>query len=319
LISITDARGNAFLVNAYDDHARVIHQQHGAGAFDFSYVLSAHTRSGEPVYDVDVRLKNGATMLLAHNATGQVIRKTVLMDPRHLDMRQASPKPVPVTTLSKYNRHGELIERAFPDGRVSRWRYDDRSRDVKSQGNLLMVRHSPAAHGGVTQGDRRTTCTYDRRTQRRTSIRDARGNTILLRHDDKGNLVIKKYLNVSFVRATKGSGTRPSLGRSTLTERFRYNKSGQLTQFTDTRGSIVDYLYYPENDPLGTKGSNRVTPASEEARQAGIWRKSSERVRQIDGPRPALDSNMTTPATSLPSWTARGTPRLCRMTALATL
>jgi YD repeat-containing protein len=281
LIASMDPRGNVVLVNTYDRDSRVVQQQHGAGTFGFSYEVVGRDRGGLPVLDVDVRVKSGARMHLRHNDTGQLIQKTVFMDARHLDVRAGTIGSVPVTTLWKHNRYGEVVARQTPDGQVTQWKYDDRQRDPRARGNLLSVTRYPKGTVSSSNPARRTTYVYDKRHQRATSVRDPRGNTTLLRYDERGNLTAKIHPKVS-VR-TPGSGR--SRRTIALTERFQYNRAGQLTAFIDTRGSVTEYTYYPLSDPWGANGTGSLRRTSA---PGGYLARLERHARNNDSSAPSL-------------------------------
>jgi len=117
LLSITDPKGQTFLRNTYDQAGRVHVQEHGGGVFRFDYEPTATGAASRPVYRTRVTLKNGGLLQLLHDASGRVLERT-------LPVRTASLKPADrpahggemaaLTTTSRYNGDGELVQRSYP-------------------------------------------------------------------------------------------------------------------------------------------------------------------------------------------------------------
>src|SRR5204863_5058016 len=74
LISITDAKGQRYLVNHYDTSGRVVAQEHGSGAFKLEYDPIGEGENGFPIYQTSCIRKNGSKLVLEHNEVGNVLR-----------------------------------------------------------------------------------------------------------------------------------------------------------------------------------------------------------------------------------------------------
>ncbi|CAN7585600.1 DUF6531 domain-containing protein [Pararhizobium sp. LjRoot238] len=246
LLSITDPKGQTFLRNAYDEAGRVNVQQHGGGAFRFQYDAVSTSPGSAPVYWTRVTLKNGGVLELLHDGSGQVLQRT-------LPIRKASLRPadrldgddmVALTTTSRYNENGELVQRSYPAGNSAEWVYDEANNDPRARGNLLEVRQLPALGSGENAGPLVTRSTYEPMFQQLSSRTDARGNTTQYEYDSRGNVTARVYpvLGVHDL----ADGGRRGMRTLQLTARYKYNNAGQIITYTDARGASIQYFYYPE-------------------------------------------------------------------------
>jgi hypothetical protein len=178
LASITDPKGQTFLRNSYDDLDRVTRQDHGSGYFQFSYKQIGTTDAGSPIYQTQVRQKNGGVLTIAHDAGGHAIQRTlgVRAASFSLEDRGGSAAPViPVTTKSVFSTNSELVERTYPAGNVDQWVYDENQKDPRDQGNLLSFTSTPA-HGIASDQEQITIqLTYEPQYQCIHSIKGPRG------------------------------------------------------------------------------------------------------------------------------------------------
>lgn len=280
LASITDPNGRTFLRNFYDDQGRVARQEHGEGAFGFRYETIGETKTGPPIYRTHVRRKNGARLLLTHDAYGHVVERTLFVAAGSLspeDRGGSAGATVPLTSRSRFNRPGELVERVHPAGNAAEWTYDENNNDPRARGNLLRVVRKPAPGVESDQEQITTRYAYEPRFQRRRSITDPRGHTVGFEYDDRGNPTRKTYPEVTGSARAKR-----------LDERFEYNAAGQLIRVTDARGATTRYHYYPAEDPTGAKGREGVQSDAQKAGGylARVVRDPASNDRRLKG-RPA--------------------------------
>ncbi len=254
LASITDPKDQTFLRNVYDEQGRVTRQEHGSGFFALQYELIDGTTSGFPVYRTEVRQKNGARLLLQHNAEGQVGERTLFVSAESLspeDRAGSRDATIALTTRSAFNSQGELVERTYPAGNRTTWVYDTENKDVSAQGNLLQMTHIPAPDMASDQKQIVTRYTYEPVRQRLQSVTNPRGYTLSYEYDERGNLVRKRYPQV---RLQSAPGSSHPTQSKQLVETFVYNAAGQLIQATDAHGAVTRYQYYPLADPTGARG-----------------------------------------------------------------
>lgn len=249
LISITDPKGQSFLHNVYDDDGRVVQQHHGRGRVSLSYRMVSAPSGAEVVLTAAV-LKNGARLELLHDAEGHCVQQTVLVSGRWANPTAERPSDmVKLTTSSRFNRHGELVERSFPAGDRTLQVFDEDNADARARGNLLEVTRRPAAGASADQASLRTVYTFEPRWQQLASATDPKGHTVSWKYDRRGNLSSLVYPPTTGV-ASDGR----SVVRTTMVERFKYNASGQLVWRTDARGARTEYSYHPVGRPGGKPG-----------------------------------------------------------------
>ena len=85
LISITDAKGQTYLVNQYDRSGKVISQEHGNGVFSIEYqeIGKVENGNGLSVFKTTCIEKSGAKQVLKHDWNGNVIVSTLFVLERH--------------------------------------------------------------------------------------------------------------------------------------------------------------------------------------------------------------------------------------------
>jgi YD repeat-containing protein len=254
LVSIVDPKDQTLLRNSYDSQGRVRHQDHGDGAFDFEYEPS-NPVGGPSVLTTRVKLKNGGWLRLIHDAGGRVVESTLYVTPGSLlpaDRIGEHDGKVPLTTTSTYNRHGELVQRCYPAGDSTEWLYDHDNPNPLAQGNLLQVSQIPAPGSDEEALPLVTRYTYEPLYQQTASQADPRGVITRYEYDARGNLSAKVYPPVTVQEISSDPGRRGTLTVQ-MTGRYRYNEAGQLIRYADPRGAAIEYFYYPESDPSGSK------------------------------------------------------------------
>ena len=294
LNSVTDPNGQMFLLNDYDLQGRVIRQKHGTGYFEFHYVDIERTKGAVLAYRTEVRQKNGASLILDHNSPGHVTKRTLFVSKDATTLAVRGPKAegfVPLITQSKFNRHGELIERIFPAGDRTTLTYEEDNADPRSRGNLLRVARYAAAGMETDHEHLETRFSYDHRFNRRTAITNPRGHTIKFKWDDRGNLIEKIYPTVTIQKVSADS-KKVRVRKAQLVERFAYNPAGQVIRVTDACGAVTRYFYYPESDPSGARGHKGIH--SDSKRSGGYLARVVRDVNSKDRRLRAEPANLTT-------------------------
>jgi YD repeat-containing protein len=173
---------------------------------------------------------------------------------------------VPLTTKSRFNRHGEVIERIYPGRNITEWGYDEDHKDSRNRGNLLQSIRRPAPGVESDQSQIITRYTYEPNFQRRHTITDPRGHVMKFEYDDRGNLIQKVYPDVTVQEVQTDKHGKHPTRTVHLTRKFKYNKAGQIIQKIDARGAVTEYYYYPERDPTGTEARIVRDAANKERR-----------------------------------------------------
>jgi YD repeat-containing protein len=211
LESITDPKGQTFLIYEYDDSGRVSTQRHGGGGYRFDYQQIGQNGRNFPTLQTDVVRKNGRRLVLTHDESGHVIELTLHLSRDSLseeDRGGNTDEFSPLTTRSTFNRHGKVIKRTFPTGNTVEWIFDEDDEDPRQLGNLLQITKCPDANNESDQDRIATTFTItnEPRFQRHETITDPRGHTIKFEYDQRGNLLKKIYPPVA-VQLLEPGGT----------------------------------------------------------------------------------------------------------------
>jgi hypothetical protein len=149
------------LRNQYDDAGRVICQDHGGGYFGFEYDPIGVAEAGYPLHRTKVRQKNGARLVVKHDAGGRPHQQTLYVSATSLspeDRQGLTGSGIPLTTTSTFNAQGELIERTYPTEGKTEWVYDAQQDNPRARGNLLKVTHLPSPHETSDQARVVTQC-----------------------------------------------------------------------------------------------------------------------------------------------------------------
>lgn len=261
LISITDAKGQKYLVNHYDTSGRVVAQEHGSGVFKMEYDPIGEVKNGFPIYQTTCIRKNGSKLVLQHNEVGNVLSRTLFVSKDSFapeDNTGLNGNDVPLITKSAYNKNSELTSRIFPAGNKTEWFYSEDEKNPLNRGNLLKITEIPQT--GVESGQKRivTEYEYEPKFQLTTKLIDPRGNKTSYEHDELGNLILTTYPSVTIQPINIGTPRPTSLNRIQKDE-YQYNSMGQLLRRKHIDGSITEYHYYPVDDPIGTRGPNTAT------------------------------------------------------------
>jgi len=265
VISMVDPKGQEFLRNRYDQRARIHNQRHGAEDYTFEY---EPIRPSPPdIYRTRCTRSNGSLLIITHSPEGHAIERSRVVSGDSL-ARVPSGQPdsvtVSITVHSRYNHHGELITRTYPDGNATTWRYDDRAADARARGNLIRVIHTPSPSRPHPQGRIVTSFSYERTFQFRKSIRDARGHTKTFAYDKSGNLTARRLpVTVSSIDTAPRAASRIA---RVVVERYEYNQAGQIIRAIDGRGAQTVFYYYSTQDPTGARGE---APSRQISRRPG--------------------------------------------------
>jgi YD repeat-containing protein len=252
LISITDPNGQRFLRNSYDSYGRVVRQRHGNGLFEFRY---EHRDAGGT--RTRIRQKNGALLTLDHDRAGHVVSRTLIVETALLspeDRRGSMRGRLPLATESKFNAHGEVIQRRYPWGNRTDWHYDEHNADPLARGNLLEVVTRPARTGTRAIPKITTKYRYEPRFQRVLTCTDPQGRRTSFRFDRRGNVTQKVLPSVTvqtlsseegrrkrkqqLVRDTPGTQVVSSLKRSMRAARLRSSPTIQQQDPAASIGSV---------------------------------------------------------------------------------
>ena len=260
LTSITDAKGQTYLANTFDDAGRVVAQKHGNGSFEMGYETLDVIDGGFNRCRTTCRRKNGSTLVLEHNELGNEITRTLMVGAVSLaveDQAGIAGGAVPLVTTSVYNRDSELVAQTLPAGNTTEWLYSNDDPDPRNHGNLVQVTQSPAPGAGVAPASIVTTYAYDATTQRLVSKTDPRGSVTTHRYDDRGNRVGTAFAPVT-IQPVSAEQPRPAPIAQMSETTYAYNVGGQLLRQIHLDGSITAYAYYPIDDPGGSAGSSPV-------------------------------------------------------------
>ncbi|MFN2406884.1 MAG: DUF6531 domain-containing protein [Pyrinomonadaceae bacterium] len=261
LRSITDAKGQTWLIVRYDDAGRVVEQTHGTGTYTFAYDSSDAGPSAG--VRVTCGLKNGGTFVVDHDPAGHPVSQTLFV-------RRAAFAPedtaavvaddvVPLVWTSSYNQHGERVSRTEPAGNSTTWVYAEDDDDPRNHGNCLSRTETPAAGVSADQPSLATSWTYHRSFQVPLSVTDPRGNTTTYRYDAKGNRIGTRFAPVTVQPVADEGSNRPTPITLNLEAAYAFNSRGQLIRKTHTDGVVTTFEYYPVADPAGRGGLSTAT------------------------------------------------------------
>jgi YD repeat-containing protein len=260
LRSITDAKGQTWLVVRYDDAGRVVEQTHGTGTYTFAY----ESIGQGPTAGVRVTcgLKNGGTLVVDHDPAGHPVSRTLFVrrtafDP--VDVAVIDGDFVPLISTSSYNQHGECISRTEPAGDSITWVYAEDDDDPRNRGNCLRRTETPATGVSADQSSLVTNWTYDRGFQVPLSVTDPRGNTTSYRYDAKGNRIGTRFAPLTVQTVVGDEPDRPTPITLSLEASYAFNSRGQLLSKTHIDGAVTTFEYYPVADPTGRAGMGTAT------------------------------------------------------------
>lgn len=261
LTSVTDAKGQKYLVNTYDQSGKVVAQEHGSGVFRMEYDAIDENKSEILTYRTTCTRKNGSKIVIEHNEVGNVISSTLFVRKESFapeDLMGISETNVPLITKSAYNKNSELISRTFPAGNKTDWVYSEDEKSPLMQGNLLQITEIPVEGVKSDQARIITKYKYEPKFQFTTAHINSRGNETSYKYDEKGNLSVTTYPQVT-IQSVSGGDRRPAPLNRIQKDEYQYNSMGQLLRRRHIEGSITEYHYYPVRDLIGTHGLNTAT------------------------------------------------------------
>jgi YD repeat-containing protein len=261
LISVTDAKGQKYLVNHYDKSGKVVAQEHGCGVFNMEYDAIGEGENGLSTHRTTCIRKNGSKLVLEHSEVGNVLSRTLYVRKESFapqDIKGISGNDVPLITNSVYNKNLELTSRIFPAGNKTEWVYSEDAEDSLNQGNLLQIIKIPQT--GVESDQTRTVTKYEveLKFQLTTKLMDSRGNQTSYEYDEKGNLIVTTYPSVTIQPVNRGT-PRPTPLNRVQKDEYQYNSMGQLLRRKHIDESITEYYYYPIDDSIGSRRLNSAT------------------------------------------------------------
>lgn len=258
LLSVTDGKGQKYLINSYDTSGRIVSQKHGSGVFKMEYDRIGTTCDGFPIYRTTCVRKNGSKLALDHNDAGNVILRRLLVRKDSFapaDRTNVSGNNIPLITKSTYSKNSELTTRLFPAGNKTEWVYAENETNPLDQGNLLQITDIPQR--GVKSDQSRIIAKYEYepKLQLITKHTDPRGSETSYDYDGNGNLIVTTYPLVTIQPVNEGA-PRPAPATRIQKTECRYSSMGQLLEKTHIDGAITEYHYYPLADPTGKRGPN---------------------------------------------------------------
>jgi YD repeat-containing protein len=259
LVSLTDAKGQTWLVVRYDDNDRVATQQHGSGTYAFDY--ESPGRGDTKGMRTTCRLRNGGTLVIEHDPDGHPLTRTLFVRRDALaadDVDGEAGETVPLVTKSAYNRYGERVELTEPAGNSTKWQYAEDDKDPRNRGNCLSRIDTPTPGSAADHPSLTTTWTWDRELQVPLTETDTRSRTRTHTYDKRGNRTGTAFPPVTVVRVAAGGDRRDS-DTLALATAYEFNSRGQLLRKTHIDGTVTAYDYYPVTDPIGAGGPGTAT------------------------------------------------------------
>ena len=210
IIKSTNARGEIYLENTYDENQRVIHQVYNGAEATFAY----DTVNNKTTY---TDWRGYVTDYYIDSVTGNLVKKV-----QHTaNLRDGDPASY--ITLKEYNDQNLLAKKINPNGSVVIFSYD-------SKGRLTEKRFKKNATA-VANDDIVETYAYEENHSQPTSITDSKGNITVFTYDENGNRLTVKdaLLNIT---------------------NFTYDSNGRISLSTSNSGVVSKYNYSSENGLL---------------------------------------------------------------------
>ncbi|MFA5060280.1 MAG: RHS repeat-associated core domain-containing protein [Candidatus Omnitrophota bacterium] len=245
LVSMTDARGQAFVQNIYNTDGRVEEQILGGNTISLSY-------NGNQTVQTD---PNGNETVYTFDTNGLLLSR----EERTRDLRPDDPDSF--ITAYAYDAYQNQIAQTLPGGNGVKLTYDTANPNIRSKGNLLEVRRKE----DMSQPDNNindivANFSYEPNFNFVQTATDPNGNTINYTYDyqlspedprygENGNLAEVAY---------------PEISGETPRAAFRHNQYGQVIEATDPNGNTTHYEYFPQTGYLqrvieDPNGINAVT------------------------------------------------------------
>jgi len=248
LLSITDPKGQRYLVNTYGadptryDFDRVLTQQEGRPdqVRTLAYTeLNPNPADFDPnrprnqTIEVD---RNGNRRVYTHNDTGQLHELRV---ETNRDVRPGDPDAF-VTTYT-YNTDSELLSVVRPEGDSITYVYDSGNPERAQQGNLIGETHHPGPRGG-DQTSITTTYAYEPIYNQHRGFTDPRGTDPAYVPPNGGSQSAARYTTTSVFDYQEGN-TLPALademGRTTADVQSMLTAAGVSLGLGDQNGDGV--------------------------------------------------------------------------------
>jgi RHS repeat-associated protein len=252
--TLVKAGGNEVSVRNYDNLGNKVSSTNALG---HSYSWSAYNATGLPGQVTDT---NGVITSFTHDSLGQLVGAT-----RQLPSGNR-------TTSYSYNRNHQPIDVSYPDGSVSRMRYNaamrmDQAGNAASEfvqysfnvtGNSMTTasgRRTPGLSGsapvGYVAGDFSSTTQFDS-LSRPWKVYSNNGQLTTFGYDVNGNLTSRTDSSgrvQSYLYDTQNRLTQHVAADGGITV-FTYNTQGQLEYVDDPRGLRTSYSYNGFGDLL---------------------------------------------------------------------
>ena len=209
LVSITDPKGQRYLVNTYGqnpgsyEYDRVVEQQFGDldQVYTFAY---EELNPGETEITPDLPRnetveidRNGNRTVHIHNVLGNLLEERV---ETNRDVNSADPDVF--VTRHTYNADGERLSTTYPEGNQVEYTYDD-NQDRHQQGNLIAITGFPGPRDGA-QSQIRVTLQYEPFYNQLLVETGPRGNDPSFVPQNGGEASAERYTTLNFFDYQEG-------------------------------------------------------------------------------------------------------------------
>ncbi len=230
LTSITDPKGNQYLVNAYDGSGRVESQTSGNHDYQFQYLTSDTTRL------ID---RKGYQADTTYNATGNPTQETVYTTGLRTD------DPTQYTTVKEYDSKMNLTKIIYPAGNSTEFTYDD-------DDNLLEICRKRSSGDPYDEPNNIITIfTYEPNFDYLKTYTDPKGNTTTYTYDYEDVGYGTEVGNLMKITYSEVNGQIPEV-------HYTYNSTGQILTKTSVDGIVTKYEYYDAADLDGHGRLKRI-------------------------------------------------------------
>ncbi|HLD35531.1 MAG TPA: DUF6531 domain-containing protein, partial [Planctomycetota bacterium] len=243
MLTVTDPKGQTYLVNVYDNKDRVITQTYGSGVFVNEYIDAAGT-SPAKVKVTDRENNLTEYWLTPQGNVSKEIKYTRGIRPGD---------PASFTTEYAHITSTERSKTIFPKGNSIEYVYDINNPITRAHGNILRIIQRDTNNNEIS-----VTYTYESRFNQIKTVTDALGRTTTLYFDYEeatmGDINGDGIVNQESGNLVKIVYPTVTLGLSagqTVEAKFRYNDYGQLIRYVDPEGNIDFYEYYTSGPMKG--------------------------------------------------------------------